>query len=260
MGRLFAVALCLVAIACGGSTESDSGPTGGTSGADAGLGATGGAGGSGGTTASGGTGAVGGIAGSGAVSGTGGTPTNCIGLSYCDCVPTNGSCQVFAEDCFCPCGIEPCEPSCDCDCGGGKYLGCGPSNIMQPGALEGIWLVGWSGGMEHYSWVRFNADFTADILAGTDLPTNAPIWNCSGKGSWLFSAKLYNVSLTLPAPCEPGLFDLTFEKLLAPETTYMKGAILRAHITKPPLDTPLEGFKFPDTQCDTAMTACTSPY
>ena len=204
MKSRLSIGVLLAVTACGGSTDHDAKPAAGGGGADAGTGASGGSGGAlGGGGGSGGAlgGGGGAVGGGGGASGGSGGGTACLGLDYCGCMSANASCQVFSEACFCPCGIEPCEPPCACACGGGKYLGCGPKDIMQPGALEGIWLVGWSGGMNHYSWVRFNADYSADVLDGAALPINAPFWPCSGKGSWLFSAMLWNVHLTLPAGC-----------------------------------------------------------
>lgn len=247
--------------ACGGSTASDSSATGG-GGSGGALGGSGGVvGGAGGAAGGGAGGTVGGSGGfGGAVGGSGGASAECLGLSYCECDAASAQCQVFSEACFCPCGVEPCKPTCDCACAGGKYLGCGPKDIMQPGAAPGIWLVGWSGGMNHYSWVRLNADYSADVLDGKELPGNAPLWPCSGKGSWMFSAKLYNVHLTLPSGCSGMLaFDLTFEQLVAP-TGYAKGAILQANVTTQPMGTPLEAYKFPPGQCDAAMTSCKGPF
>ena len=254
------------AVGCGGSTEADSGGKG--SRVDAGGGAdggsSGGAGGSGGSAAASGgggmTGGSGGAAGTGGGGVAGGSGEPCIGLDYCDCVSANASCQVFAEDCFCPCGVEPCEPPCDCDCGGGAYLGCGPSSILEPGALEGIWLIGWSGGMNHYSWVRFNADSSADVLAGDDLAINAPYWPCTGAGSWVFGAKPNTVFLMLPAACGTGE-PLTFDSL-GPGRPFPLGSVLSANINTPPGSPPppLEGYKFPPSQCDASMTVCQDPF
>src|SRR2546425_5048792 len=33
-----------------------------------------------------------------------------------------------------------------------------------PDALPGIWLIGWSGGLEHYSWARFHGGGAVDVL------------------------------------------------------------------------------------------------
>ncbi len=269
MNVRFAMALTLALSACGGSTDQDSNSSTGGGGADGGAGAAGSGGavggsggvvgGSGGAVGGGG-GAVGGSGGAtGGAGGTGGGAGNCVGLDYCGCKSASGSCQVFAETCFCPCGVEPCEPDCSCACGGGKYLGCGPKDVMQPGALEGVWLIGWSGGMNHYSWVRFNADFSADVLDGATLPANSPFFACNGKGSWLFSAKLWNVHLTLPSGCTGIAADLTFESF-GPASAAVKGAVLAANITQPPNGTPLEGHKFPASQCDAGMASCASPF
>jgi len=268
MKTCFAMGVLLATAACGGSTSNDSSPA--TGGVDAGLGGGGGSGGSGGGSGGsvgGSGGSVGGSGGSvggsgGSVGGSGGSGgvTSCLGLGFCECKSASATCQVFSEACFCPCGVEPCTPDCDCICAGGKYLGCGPKDVMQPGALEGIWLVGWSGGANHYSWVRFNADYSADVLDAADLPANLPLWPCSGKGNWLFSAKLYNVHLTLPAGCSGMLAtDLTFESFQSP-SGYAKGAILQAQVTTQPNGFALEAYKFGPSQCDAAMTSCKSPF
>lgn len=47
----------------------------------------------------------------------------CEGLDFCACSHRD-DCAVQARDCLCPCDSCPGEPPCDCDCGGGEYLGC----------------------------------------------------------------------------------------------------------------------------------------
>ncbi len=49
---------------------------------------------------------------------------DCAGLSYCAC-DGNSECEVLSSDCMCPCDYEcPGYEDCECDCGGGEYLGC----------------------------------------------------------------------------------------------------------------------------------------
>lgn len=48
----------------------------------------------------------------------------CAGLDYCRC-EGSPDCEVVSTDCICPCDHECLGyEDCDCDCGGGEYLGC----------------------------------------------------------------------------------------------------------------------------------------
>ncbi|HEX7668414.1 MAG TPA: hypothetical protein VF395_02465 [Polyangiaceae bacterium] len=235
--------------------------SGGAPHADGGSGGsgTGGNGGTGGTTATGGNRGTGGTDATGGTNATGGeTGAGCAGLDYCSCA-ARPDCAVLSEACFCPCG-EKCEPTCACVCGGGAYLGCTAASITAPGVLEGTWLVGWSGGLNHYSWVRFAADGSADVLDGAAIGTNAPYWPCNGRGSWVFAQKPETVFLTLPAGCTTATDVLTFTGFQAPQG-FPKAAVLGAHLEAGAgTPTPLDAWKFPPTQCDAALETCTDPF
>ena len=61
-------------------------------------------------------------------SGTTTTPTTgpvCVIFDeFCDCWAMQG-CSPVGAGCLCPCDYTcPNEPPCDCECGGGDYLGC----------------------------------------------------------------------------------------------------------------------------------------
>ncbi len=50
---------------------------------------------------------------------------------FCDCWVLQG-CGSVGAGCLCHCDYEcPNEPPCDCDCGGGDYLGCAPTTCPQ---------------------------------------------------------------------------------------------------------------------------------
>lgn len=127
-------------------------------------------------------------------------------------------------------------------------------------ALPGIWLVGWSGGLNHYSWVRFDAGgASADYLpGGAEILSNAPYWSCSGQGTYTITQKPNTVMLMFPAACNLAPLVLTFDSF------YTAGippkATLGAHVSTDPPNQPLDGFKYPASQCDAAMTTCTSPF
>jgi hypothetical protein len=131
---------------------------------------------------------------------------------------------------------------------------------MAPGQLEGIWLVGWSGGLEHYSWVRFDADGTAHVLDGSAIGTNAPYWPCNGAGSWLWALKPDTVFLTLPAGCATAAEALTFTGFKAPQGGFPKNAVLGVAIEGAASGQPLEGWQFPSSQCSADFTTCQDPF
>jgi hypothetical protein len=131
--------------------------------------------------------------------------------------------------------------------------------------MKGIWLIGWMGDMNHYSWVRIRNDSssswggTADFLAGNDLVINSPYWPCSGQGKWMIPQKPYSILFTFPASCPSGIQgEYTFDPIHAPGS-YPKGAILAATVTPLSGSLVLEGYKFPDTQCNADMTSCIDP-
>lgn len=133
-------------------------------------------------------------------------------------------------------------------------------------ALEGVWLVGWSGDLEHYSWVRFASAMAgsgvADVLSGAGILANLPLWTCSGKGSWARTAKPNTVQIVFPTSCSlanAGITFVSFEKT----TGFRAKADLSALITVIPSVSGFEGFEgfhFPSAQCNAAMTTCASPF
>jgi hypothetical protein len=137
--------------------------------------------------------------------------------------------------------------------------------LSFPTILKGIWLIGWSGGLNHYSWARFAcaaADCwsgTVDIRSGADLYTNMPFWPCDGQGQWMVTAKPNTVDITMPAACaDAGFQAFTFETF-TPAAGWPKGAVVVSTVSWLNGPMSLDGYKFPDSQCDAAMTACTDP-
>lgn len=247
-------AWCVAALAsagCGGSASSSSasGPE------DGGAGAAGGGG------ASGSGGAGGGAAGAGAASGAAGAgPVDCAGRTYCECV-AEPACEVLAEACFCPCGAEPCEPSCACGCGGGRYLGCGPAELTDAGTLLGLWLIGWSGGLHHFSWVRFESEHVARFGDGAGLSTNLPLWPCAGAGEWAFSAQPDSVLLELPPGCgDAGAPLLVRFVEFVGRPAWPKGALLEARVELEGEPGPLTAYKLPASVCDVSLASCSDPF
>ena len=51
----------------------------------------------------------------------------CETLTPCECFDRS-DCKALTDTCICPCDYScPGKPPCDCDCGGGKFLGCAPN-------------------------------------------------------------------------------------------------------------------------------------
>jgi hypothetical protein len=266
--RQVSLGMLIAAVGCGGATEGggtpptpDGGGGSGAVGGSAGVGGSGGVGGpagGGGYAQGGSAGVPGGAAGVGAqagASGFAGSATSCTYPDYCSCV-TNAACKVVSEDCYCPCGVEPCEPNCACECGGGKYLGCAPTSIHNPGAAEGLWLIGWSGGLNHFSWVRLEAGGTLTVNDGSSLFANAPFYPCNGTGTWSMTAKPETIALYLPAGCD--MAPITFTSWLG-TPAWPKGCLQEASVEALPSGQTLMACRFPLEQCNATLTMCIDP-
>lgn len=206
----------------------------------------------------------------------------CPSGQYCEYPPSLGpACGTFDGIGVCQWASDTCDDDCPgvCGCDGQFYCNeCGAhqagTDISDsiscnggtgfPSGLQGIWLIGWSGGMNHFSWVRFGGTSyggTADFLAGEDLPANAPFWPCTGQGSWMVTAKPDTLQLDFPASCSMPMEVLTFESFGGAPSGYPPGAIMTATIES--LTFPgsyLEGYKFPDSQCAADMSSCQNPF
>ena len=135
--------------------------------------------------------------------------------------------------------------------------------------LEGTWLIGWYGGENHFSWIRFppageNMFGTAiQVLSPADVHVNQPYWLCSGVGTWSVTQRPATVDLTMPAGCVREI--LVFETFRPASDSPL--AILEADIMAcrgsqcdGPGFTKIVGFKFPDNYCDAALATCGSPF
>jgi hypothetical protein len=118
-------------------------------------------------------------------------------------------------------------------------------------------LIGWSGGLNHYSWVRLASDGSASFFDGANIVANAPRW-CTGAGNWIYTAKPNTIGLYPPAACA-GFEALTFESF-GPPSSYAKGSILSATLSTGIQPSYLEAYKYGPAQCDAAMTSCADPF
>jgi hypothetical protein len=180
-----------------------------------------GATGAGGTTATGGTGATGGAGGEGGTGGNGGGG--------------NG--------------------------GGGNGGAGGGGNAFTATLGEGVWLLGWSGGLDHFSWVRFV--FSTELQGSIDVldsvcPSCTGFFQCEGKGMFSADPQNSSVLLQLPMACGDATTTLTF----GPFTSmpgYPPSATLGASVT----DENGQGygaFQFPASFCAVDFSTCSDPF
>lgn len=144
------------------------------------------------------------------------------------------------------------------------------ASLAFPSYFEGVWLIGWSGGMNHFSWVRFGklvatmpSSSAAWILEGDDILGNVPLWSCHGKTTWGIGAAADTAYLDFPStscdPQRPNSIGLVFGELVAPGSEAPPGAILSTTVKEQATLQALVGYRFPDTWCDAAMTQCKPP-
>lgn len=131
--------------------------------------------------------------------------------------------------------------------------------------LQGVWLIGWSGGLNHYSWMQFTVDDAllgagkVRILDPDDVPSNTPFWSCEGEGSWSLAARPNTIAVSFPAGCSPAVVALTFgppQKTSFPRASFQTSVEINADPAWPNI----EGFKMDGSQCDADFTACEGPF
>lgn len=145
------------------------------------------------------------------------------------------------------------------------------ASLAFPTYFEGLWLIGWSGGMNHFSWVRFGklvatmpSSSEAWILEGEDIIGNAPLWSCHGKTTWGIGAAADTAYLDFPStscdPQRPNSIGLVFGELVGPGSGAPPGAMLSTTVKEQATLQAMVGYKYPDTWCDAAMTHCKAPF
>ncbi|MEZ4294686.1 MAG: hypothetical protein R3B70_06895 [Polyangiaceae bacterium] len=209
--------------ACGGNTVTTTG--------DATTGDPG-TGGSGATTATGGSG--------GATGGTGGSPTGVSGGAA-----TGGAGGMFTGG------------------AGGTTTGTttGPSNEF-PGILaQGPWLFGWAGGLDHFSWLRFDfANETQGALRvlGSECGSCIPLYECKGTG--LFSADPVTNELILQLPSGCNNESHTFiVGPFTPASGFPPSALLSSMVTGDQGEM-LGLFQYPSGACSPDFSTCQDPF
>lgn len=182
-------------------------------------------------------------------------PPRGVGTARC----VYGRCVQCKDDADCPVG-DACLPP-------GMCFNMNP----HPQALYGTWLVGWSGGMDHYSYVRFEPDGTVrrGCYTSEDGPWADDIllaycamdeyWHtCPIMGTWepeMTASGFLIIRIELSTNCSSAGATARYMVTLSPSSS--GGAM--ADFQDIDSDMQLMGFKVPTEACSADMSVCQSP-
>jgi hypothetical protein len=126
---------------------------------------------------------------------------------------------------------------------------------------DGVWLVGWSGGLDHFSWLRFS--FLDQVSGSYDLidaecGACVGFYMCEGSGNFTVDAATQQLSITLPPPCSE-VSVLEFQSFMAP-SGFFPNALLEAQLLHVTTMSPLMAAQFAATHCDPSFTSCADPF
>jgi len=191
---------------------------------------------------------------------------------YPACTTESPSCTAYCVACNssedCP-GGEACVPNAF---GGGDWLGgtCGPE--FGDLLAAGDWLIGWSGGLDHYSWYRFTQD-GADPSKGTVRSRRSECVACASyacqgidgtdeetyEGTYEIVAGT-EIHVDLSASCA---FDYRFTNLSVPAEMGLIGsggqARASAQVVVAGLSSAQALLYDPGVACETDFSACVFP-
>lgn len=155
------------------------------------------------------------------------------------------------------------------DAGDLRDAGDGPPSMAsdaggEPWLERGVWIAGWSGGLIHESWLRFDPDAGGGRgrLSVRHVRCGACVgyFSCEGtNGRYTWTGD--TVVLELPPAC--GTTPVTFRlgAPRAPTTTGIAGADFEVAVRDASkLDFPLTMTRLPRSRCDEAFTTCMEPH
>lgn len=223
------------------------------------------------------------------------TGADASGSSVPDTGTTGSGCPAYMPGSYAACTSEKaiCDYSyvlsCPVGCSGGDYQSyqcseglwvdyrhsagvpqCYCSALDFPKGMQGTWRFNQSGIPEQYAWIRFSVlgDTLSDagmpgqgsigILAGPNAPTGSiPWWFCNGQGRWFITQTPQSFEVRPPSSCASTstseIYTLTSRESEIP--TSLPGCLLRITMDSTS-GTHLEACKYPDAQCNAAMTTC----
>lgn len=140
-----------------------------------------------------------------------------------------------------------------------------PPNLLDE--LDGVWLIGWGGGLDHFDWFRFGpldasgGGGTVIWAAPEDEGTLTSWIGCKGTTSWTMANKIDTIVIALPQGCGDtnDSITLSFEFPLQPGT-WPTSAILRASVQELLDGSANAGYKYPSDWCTPDLSSCTYPF
>jgi hypothetical protein len=198
-----------------------------------------------------------------------------------------GGAPVYApcegKACGDPCWCEGCDgpPTGSCDAAGECVMGPPVPGVCSPPCVgpicevlaDGPWLIGWSGGMDHFSWLRFTPVTETGgklHLLESKCGSCTGYFNCEGEGTyWIGPAGNPNdpnsstIAVELPASCSAAGAPSTDSLLItniAPANGFPASAERTASVFQEGSQNWLEGYQYPPSQCDAAFAMCSSPF
>jgi hypothetical protein len=189
-----------------------------------------------------------------------GSPTGCTpGLDQtCD---ASGAMSLLTGSCTV-------EGTCNCRPGfaktsSGKCASSATTSTSFPDYVPGTWLIGWSEGFDHYSFVRLDGQNQGTATFLSQVSTRggyAPYFSCDGQGAWALGQQPSTVILSFPAGCPAGAAQSVYTFASLDTTNVPFGAVLHASFQHGPDQQAVDGYKFPDSACNAAFTSCVDPF
>ncbi len=126
---------------------------------------------------------------------------------------------------------------------------------------QGWWLCGWSGGLDHYSWLYFGTNdqqmLTLAILDATCTHC-ASYFGCAGTdGEYSTAGSMHGVGLAMPSGCAETNWTIWEMTELCPPDGYPPGS--SAYVTLTDRITSLRCDRYPLDQCDATLPSCPMP-
>ena len=178
----------------------------------------------------------------------------------------NASPQMSALAGRCVNGSCACNPSFVKNFAGKCGAAPAPSPTSFPELVPGLWLIGWSGGLDHFSWVRLTKVGPSNVAYFRSKPAErkgmTAYFQCTGQGSWRDDSKPKTILLDFPCPPEalqniPTTY--TFGSI-NPNPTFAKNVLLQVDFEHEPAQQALMGLKLPDDTCDLELKECADPF
>ncbi len=180
-----------------------------------------------------------------------------------DCDFSHVNCESMPPDCaegMTPLAVDGCWGRCVPveTCAPSAYIWSGDDR----GLFAGVWLIGWEGGMLHFSAIRLPPEADGgfegevELLSDPGLDHNGPYFDCSGVGTFTVGANSTYFMIEPPPDCEGtmGGVQLVFREL--GDAGGRWGSTLMATVEATPGDA-VVGYWFPPETCDATMSRCT---